>query len=386
MTKPRNSSAKKTWITDDMIRECLNSGMTVKATSDKLGISERSIYIRKKKMAQRDADEHTQEHTGVKVPEAFRIHGVSTMHHRDKGEVIRWIKTTADSEKRAALIEEAAHALCEQLPVYAPVTPPKAEKNHDLCNLFVLTDYHLGMLSWGEETGDDWDCKIAEETLIRWLDAAIGRCPNASTAVLAQLGDFMHFDGFDAVTPTSGHLLDADGRFQKLVRIAIRALRHCVDKLLACHDNVHLIMAEGNHDIASSVWLTEMFATVYANEPRVTVDTRPDPYYCFEFGKTSLFFHHGHKCKPAQLEQVFVAKFRDVFGRTEYSYGHCGHLHHREIKEGRLMEIEQHQTLAAKDAYASRGGWLSKRGAKVCTYHREYGFVGDINVTPEMVK
>lgn len=145
-------------------------------------------------------------------------------------------------------------------------------------------------------------------------------------------------------------------------------------------------MAEGNHDPASSVWLREWLSAHYEKEKRVTVDLNPDPYYCYEFGKTSLFFHHGHKRKIANVDTVFTAKFAEIFGRTKFRYGHQGHFHNRNVKESNLMVIEQHRTLAAKDAYASRGGWMSGREAQAITYHKNFGEVSRTIINPEMVK
>jgi hypothetical protein len=48
------------------------------------------------------------------------------------------------------------------------------------------------------------------------------------------------------------------------------------------------------------------------------------------------------------------------------------------------MYVVQHSTLAARDAYAARGGWMSERTIKAITYHSKYGEVGRITVTPEM--
>ena len=50
------------------------------------------------------------------------------------------------------------------------------------------------------------------------------------------------------------------------------------------------------------------------------------------------------------------------------------------------MILEQHPTLSAKDAYASRGGYSSKRAAKIITYHKEHGEVGRNTLSPEMIK
>jgi hypothetical protein len=221
--------------------------------------------------------------------------------------------------------------------------------------------------------------------LVDWFGAAIAQSPDAELGIFCQLGDFLHQDGLDAVTPASKHLLDADTRFQKIVRVAIRAIRRVIGMLLAKHARVVIIMAEGNHDTASSIWLRELLAALYENEPRVAVNVSPDPYYCVEHGNTALFFHHGHKHRMAGIDAVFAAKFREVFGRTKHAYAHMGHLHHVDIKETSLMLIEQHRTLAAKDAYASRGGWMSDRDAQAITYSKAWGEVGRVRVSARML-
>jgi DNA repair exonuclease SbcCD nuclease subunit len=189
------------------------------------------------------------------------------------------------------------------------------------------------------------------------------------------------------VTPSSGHIMDADTRYQKLVRIAINVLRRVISLLLQKHKQVHIIMAEGNHDMSSSAWFREAFTALYEGEPRATVDRSADIYYCYEFGETSLFFHHGHKIKASSnnADRAFAAKFRPIWGRTKYSYGHFGHLHHDMKNETELMTLEQHRTLAARNAYESRGGWMSGRDAKVITYHKDYGRVSEVVISPEML-
>lgn len=312
------------------------------------------------------------------------LKGVSVLLDADGQVKQRWVKTDRDQKAAEEAVIAAAEALCEKMPRAKPVKAPKQTES-DLLNCYVITDYHLGMLAWAEETGADWDLGIAEDLLTRWFSAAIAAAPKSDKAVLAQLGDFLHFDSLEAVTPSSGHILDADTRLQKLVRVAIRITRRVVDMLLSKHGSVHIIMAEGNHDLASSVWLRETFSALYEDEPRMSVELSPDPYYCVEHGKTALFFHHGHKRKVANIDTVFAAKFREVFGRTKHAFAHMGHLHSVDVKETNLMLVEQHRTLAAPDAYASRGGWMSGRDAKVITYHSEHGEVGRLTISPGMV-
>lgn len=311
--------------------------------------------------------------------------GKVTVHRTPKGVVQVWERQNPDAERLLAALREAVDAMREEIqPV--PPAPMSAHTLDKLLNCYVITDYHLGAMAWGEETGADWDIKIAEGLLVDWFASAIALAPAAHTGVFAQLGDFLHWDGLEAVTPTSKHVLDADSRFQKIVRVAIAVIRRIMAMLLAKHERVILLMAEGNHDLASSAWLRELFAALYADEPRVEVITRPDPYYCVEWGSTSLFFHHGHKRKLANLETVFIAKFREVFGRTRHSYAHTGHFHHDRVEETNTMRLEQHRTLAAPDSHASRGGWLSGRDAKVITYHQDFGRLVEQVVPEEMVR
>lgn len=318
------------------------------------------------------------------APDSHIVKGTSTLY-KDGVPALQWVKTDVKRDQLIQVMQETALALKEDLPKYGPVDPPN-HGNSKLANLHIITDYHLGQLSWGEETGvADWDLDIAENLLYRWFASAIKQAPDAEVGILGQLGDMLHWDGLEAVTPTHGHLLDADTRYQKLVRCAIRALRSIINMMLKKYTRVHVIMATGNHDLSGAVWLREMFAEVYSNEPRVTVDTSPDVFYAYEWGKTALFFHHGHKRKPVNVAEVFAAKWRQLFGRTEHAYVHMGHMHHEHEIDTNLMTVRQHRTMAASDAHSSGLGHVSKRSADVTTYHKDYGQVARMTLTPEMV-
>ena len=319
------------------------------------------------------------------LPAGQVVKGVSALVDGQGREVAKWIKTTADAEAQLAAMRAAVEAFKEEIPRAAPVAAPMATKA-DLLNFYAVTDAHLGALSWREETGADWDLVIAEKLIVDWFAAAIELAPEAEVGVLAQMGDLAHYDGMESKTPTSGHILDADSRFQKVVRVIIRILRRVVAMLLDKHGRVHIIMADANHDPASGAWLREMFAAFYDGEPRVTVDSTASTYYVVEHGKTSLFVHHGHRRNIGNVDSVFAGKYREIYGRTQFSYAHLGHLHSDELKTTNLMKVERHETLAAPDAYAANGGWISGRSAKVITYSARHGEVSRLTLSPQMVE
>lgn len=295
-----------------------------------------------------------------------------------------WERQHPDDVEREAAMRQAAEAMAESLPRLRAISPPKSTKE-ELCNVYTLTDCHIGMMAWHKEGGKDWDLKIAEGVLTGCFASMVAASPPAEKCIIAQLGDLLHYDSLLPVTPTSGHILDADGRFPKMVEVAIRVLRRVMDMALAKHEKVILMAGSGNHDPAASVWLRCMFKALYENEPRVEVIDTESPYYSYQFGKTALFWHHGHLKKNNNLPLAMAAEFPRIWGDTEYRFCHVGDKHHTEEKEHSGVIVIQHPTLAARDAYASRHGWHSLNRAMSITYHRDYGEVARNYVSPEML-
>ncbi|EKD22528.1 MAG: hypothetical protein ACD_85C00002G0006 [uncultured bacterium] len=320
------------------------------------------------------------------VPEGYLVRGVSSLYNKDGKLSAQWVKSSIDQQRQAEMQKAAYAAMAEELPrlgVLAPVTSTQT----NLCTVYTFTDSHVGMLAWHEEGGADWDLKIAEATLVGCFERMVASSPAAKECVIAQLGDFLHYDSaVSSVTPMHGHILDADGRMPKMVKVAIRVLRRLVDIALQKHEKVILLLAEGNHDISSSVWLRAMFQALYELEPRIEVIDSELPYYTHQHGETMLAWHHGHLSKNEALPILFASQFPKIWGNTTKRYAHTGHRHHAHEKEHSGMTVIQHPTLAARDAYAARGGWMAERTATAITYHSKYGQVARTTVIPEMLE
>jgi hypothetical protein len=278
---------------------------------------------------------------------------------------------------------ERLEAAQENLKPFKPTKAPVAF-NDRLLSLLTITDFHLGMYAWDDETGDDWNVQIARDTFLNSINDMIQSCPKSETGMLCQLGDFLHWDGMLSVTPSSGHILDADTRYGKLVELAMSVMTEAVKLMLKRFNKVIVVSAEGNHDISGSIWLRKHIKHLFKNEPRVEVIDNEFPYYAYLHGETMIGFHHGHKMKLANLHKLFASepRFREMWGKANYTYIHTGHYHHEKVIEDGGAIAEQHPTLAARDAYAARGGWVSRRGAKVITYDKIDGEVARVTVRP----
>ena len=306
------------------------------------------------------------------------VKGTSTLYDADGNVKLNWVKRDAVAEDAIAKIKAFADGLKDDIPRAKPIPPPQTVIDN-LLTCYVLTDLHIGMRS------NDWNMDIAEANIRKYFDEAIATAPASSTGVLCFQGDTGHFDSLEPVTPASKHVLDADCGARQMTRLIIKMIRYGIEQLLKKHNHVHLIYAEGNHDQYAAIHHSEHMSVHYEYEPRVSVDISDNIYHVVEWGNTSLFFHHGHKRNLSDISKTFASKFREVFGRTKYSYGHIGHYHHVKRKpygDDGLMDLRIHPTLSGKDDYALRGGWESERGANVITYCREAGYKGEFMVRP----
>src|SRR5688500_4502987 len=109
------------------------------------------------------------------LPAGLRLRGVSSLIDNRTGEkVMEWVKSAEDRAMQLSVLEAAYAAFAEQLPrEVARKSPLMLAMRSELLNLYVITDYHLGMLAWGEETGADWDIKIAEDLLVTAFEQMI---------------------------------------------------------------------------------------------------------------------------------------------------------------------------------------------------------------------
>jgi len=273
---------------------------------------------------------------------------------------------------------------------WTPAPKIKAEKGHDteLLTLYTLTDFHLGCYAWKAETGNNWDMTIAEHEALSAITRMAEGSPNSEVAILNLQGDFLHWDGLQAVTPISKHILDADGRWGKLIELSLTITMQCVEILLLKHKKVKLLVCEGNHDESGSAWLRKAAKVIYKNNPRLEVDDTEFPYYAHLHGEIMLGFHHGHKKKNAALPTLFSSepRYRSMWGNAKYCYIHTGHYHHAEqdMSEQGGAIVERHPTIAGSDAYAARGGYISWRAAHAITYHSTAGEHSRKTVVPSL--
>jgi hypothetical protein len=321
------------------------------------------------------------------LPDGQVLRGVSTLYDGDGNLRQQWVKTQQEDIDKVAAWRATIDELVSQVKPADPIPePPEGSIAEEILAGYPIGDHHLGMLAWRIETGEDWDLKIGEKMLWDTLGHLVRVAPAAETALIAFLGDFMHYDGHEAVTPTAGNALDADGRFPKMVRAAIRAMRNTIDQVARKHRNVRVIIEIGNHDLSSSIFLQEAMSVLYENSPRVTIDTSPAHYHYFEFGVNLIGVHHGHGAKAAQLPGIMATDQHEAWGRTQHRVWWTGHVHHMRAQEYPGATVESFRVLAPKDAWHHQKGYRSLRNMQGIAFHRDVGEIARATVNPGMFR
>ena len=319
------------------------------------------------------------------LPDPKRITKTSRLFDQTGAVVQQWVTEKADEAEREALWRECAIGVAAEVKRAKPAPRGRHAVSSDVLAVYPVGDHHVGMLAWSEETGgESYDLSRSEQLLADASQRLIEVCPPSEQCLIAFLGDFLHYDSYAAVTPMHKNLLDADGRFPKMVKVAVRMVRHMISAALARHGNVRVIFEKGNHDPASAAFMTILLGCLYENEPRVSVDTSPQHYHYFEWGRVLIGTHHGDKAKPQQLPAIMATDQPEAWGRTSCRLWLTGHVHHEAVKEYPGCNVETLGVLPPADAYAASNGYRSRQSMKAIVFHREHGEVERHTVNPSM--
>lgn len=302
------------------------------------------------------------------VPDGHVIKGVSALVDGDGREIIKWIKTRQGEVDPDQLIEIFKGAFSGVESRAPAVAAPKSTAK-DLLAVYPLIDWHVGLMSWAKETGENYDLKIARETIMPKMRALIAATPPADEAVILGIGDLLHWDGFVQETPASKHPLDGDGRYPKVLETAADMVEETIELVLARHRRVTVRILRGNHDPVSSVAIAAILSRVFRKHKRVTIDPDQGYNWWMRRGKVFLGGSHGDKAKMRDLPMMMAHDRPEDWAASSYRRIYTGHIHHESrIEEGGVI-VTSMRSPVAKDAYHSFNKWRSGRSVYSETFN-----------------
>lgn len=308
------------------------------------------------------------------APHGHEVKGVSTLYNPEGQVIAQWVKTRVGPLP----IDQIAAVISDALNAYNPPPPVPAPEGVDtsLATVYPLADWHIGLLAWHKETGEDWDLTIAAETLKAAYLKLVSRSPASACGVVLGLGDLLHADNYENLTARSRNKLDVDGRWPKVLRIATDLVIYTIDLALQKHERVIVRLLPGNHDDQSAIAVTLALAKFYSSNPRVTVDDDAGRFWWWRWGKCFLGAAHGDMAKMKELPLIMAGRYPEEWGATKHRLILTGHVHHRQAlnaKEFAGVEVESFSSPAAKDAWQTASGFVSGRSVHAITFDQEHG-------------
>jgi hypothetical protein len=325
-----------------------------------------------------------------KLPDPKKTVKLSTFTDAEGRVISQWVSEKPELVARELAWRAFAEELAKPIRRVEPIEPP-APGNLRLLAGYPIADHPLGMLSWGEETGADYDLQIGERLLRGAMRHLTRATAGAEHALVAFLGDFLHYDSYETVTPAHRNMLDSDSRYPKVARAAVRLMRAVVDCGLSAHSQVHVVVEAGNHDPSTSVFLALCLSIAYENEPRVTIDMAPTACHYFRFGSVLLGTHHGHQTPMANLPLIMATDRPTDWGTTRHRHWWTGHIHKNKTQPATSAQdysgctVESFRILPPPDAWAA-GQYRPHRDMRAIVYHREFGEVARHTVSPQMLE
>ena len=346
-------------------------GDKIKEYTTKYGMNEWWLYQNKNKIKDKI--------NGI-VPAQSTVFQTSTLVDAEGNVKLQWVKEKVN-DKMAAIEEAIAEIVGSIDSFYRPVPKEEGYVLDDKLTLYISNDVHIGALMWSEETNDrDWDLNIADRVLKNAIDNLVARAPATKECIVVDLGDLTEIDDMKNMTPKSGHILDTDGRYPKVMRVAMEAMVYFVERALKKHEIVRFYNISGNHDITTGYAIGAFIAAWFRNEPRVVVDESPAKQKYYKFGNTMIGFAHGDGLKMRESGEVMAMHNPKEWGDTKNRYYHFGHVHKDMVYDGRLCKAESHRNLAPLNAWAADAGFGRNSGTmKAIVYDKKRG--EDLRIT-----
>ncbi len=349
-----------------------------RAAAASFGISKGTISNSLKNLRRRAAVQgwSPDHHMTKAAPEPFVVKGVSTYYDKEGQPRGQWVKTKLDDQLWLEAIKEAVEGFIADVgPI--PAAAPQEGRDTDIIPWINIGDAHLGMLAHEAETGANFDMKICERELCAAISALIDESEDHERCVIQDLGDFTHAENTRGETEASGHRLDMDSRYYKMIGVYTNVMQFIVSKALTKFNHVDVIINQGNHSRKNDWWMARLLEVAYGHAGRVHILDNRNVFIGYRMGKTLVVSHHSDKCKPASLPGVVATDFAVDWGETTYRYIDIGHIHHSmKLKETGGAVVESFNTLAPLDQYAHDGGWRSRQSITMILRSRTYGEVG----------
>lgn len=312
--------------------------------------------------------------------------------HSVAGGIVTQRQVKARIERIPGVVELASlrTAAIEAMQEYSPSDIPKPEIRSKTINMMEINiyDLHLGAMSHAEETGDNYDSKIAIEAFrhVFYRFVEQGKALQVEKFVFPVGQDLLHVDTAENET-TRGTRQDTDSRAHRSRRRAIDLMTEAINALLRVAP-VEVVIVPGNHAREMESMVGEVLRAFYRNTDNITINDLPAPRKYVQYGANLIGFTHGDGVKASDLPLIMATEVPEMWATSRFRTVSTGHLHQRmsnsfgSVLEAKGVEVRVAPSLKATDSWHASMGYVNNlRAAQAFVYDKEEGEVARFTAT-----
>ena len=271
--------------------------------------------------------------------------------------------------------------------VSTPIPVKEYKHNGGLLLELALFDPHFGKLAHAEESGADYDLKIAGETYRAAIADLLSKIDLSSVGrILFPIGnDLFNVDNMSKLT-FNGTPQDTDTRFHKMVKYVKNLLIETINELSEIAP-VDVVVVPGNHDTSITFLAGEILDAYFHTNPNVSIFNSAKLRKYYVFGQNSFLFTHGDREKQNELGMIFAAEEPQIWGNSKYRFCQIGHYHHTKkinflfANEFQGFQVQILPSLSPADAWHAGKGYMALRQAKAFLFDPNKGLVAELTYT-----
>lgn len=249
--------------------------------------------------------------------------------------------------------------------------PVDYESGDDML-ILPISDLHFALRASKLETGNEYNCEIAENLLYEVIRDVMHRVKDKklSKILFTIGGDMSNFDNIAGTTTKGTEQDNACGYFDMIERLFCITIG-AID-MLANIAPVEVVLINGNHDKTVGYSLAQFCYAWYRNDKRVNVDVSPLPRKYIVFGKTLFVFAHDGDLK--RLPHLIPDEAREYWAQVNMTEVFLQHLHDEMILiEQNHMRIQRLPTISGHSSWTKEQGFCSKRQCKSFIFNKDIG-------------
>jgi hypothetical protein len=257
-----------------------------------------------------------------------------------------WLVRKTEEIRKSSVVEEMLKEVAKKA-IRVPKLRYKKHKEGCVYELDV-PDLHFGKLTWGEETGMDYDIKIARQMALTAIDRLLQymQYHEVNQILLPWGNDFYNVDT-EAETTAKGTPQQEDTRWKKTFREG-RILTQQIIDLCSQYAQTDVVFIPGNHDKQRLYFLGECMVAAFSKNPNVTIDNGPRTRKYRHYQNVLLGFCHGSDERPEKLPTIMSMEQKEAWSQSVYREWHLGDKHH-----SKQLELKHEEQLACTVRYLS---------------------------------